>query len=109
MLAYDWPGNVRELANTLERAVALTDHDTIVAEDLASLRNGGVADGHFHAAARGGLTLAEVCRSYARSVLDVHEGNKAAAARALDIDRRTLYRMLDGDAGTEETLSEGQK
>jgi len=33
--AYSWPGNVRELANMLERAVALTEHDTILLEDLA--------------------------------------------------------------------------
>ena len=31
---YAWPGNVRELANLLERAVALSDHDTLLPEDL---------------------------------------------------------------------------
>ena len=30
----DWPGNVRELANVVERAVALTEHDTIVLDDV---------------------------------------------------------------------------
>src|SRR2546423_1300444 len=32
--AYDWPGNVRELRNTLERATALTNDDTLTAEQL---------------------------------------------------------------------------
>jgi DNA-binding NtrC family response regulator len=94
LLAYDWPGNVRELANVLERAVALTDHDTILPEDVTDIAavNGGKDE--LASAARDGLTLAEISRSYARRVLEQHRGNKTAAARALDIDRRTLYRML---------------
>jgi two-component system response regulator PilR (NtrC family) len=36
---HDWPGNVRELENVIERAVALSPHDTITASDLpAQLR-----------------------------------------------------------------------
>ena len=102
LLAHDWPGNVRELANTIERAVALTDHDTIVPEDLSGLPAPDTeADAdRLGAAARAGLTLAAFGRSYARRVLELHGGNKAAAARALDIDRRTLYRMLDDEAGS---------
>src|SRR6185369_151691 len=34
LVAYQWPGNVRELANLLERAVALSDHDTLLVQDL---------------------------------------------------------------------------
>ena len=34
LVTYGWPGNVRELANLIERAVAMTDHDTLVPEDL---------------------------------------------------------------------------
>jgi len=37
LVRHDWPGNVRELANVVERAVALTDHDTIVLEDVRDL------------------------------------------------------------------------
>jgi two-component system response regulator HydG len=33
--AYDWPGNVRELENAIERAVILSDSDTIAASGLA--------------------------------------------------------------------------
>ena len=33
-LAYAWPGNVRELRDAMERAVALTAHSTLTADDL---------------------------------------------------------------------------
>ena len=35
LLEYSWPGNVRELENTIERAVALSQHDRITIADLA--------------------------------------------------------------------------
>jgi len=108
LLRQEWPGNVRELANALERAVALADHDTILPEDV--MPRGGTSDGQDElvSAAAAGLTLADVARSYARQVLERHHGNKAAAARALDIDRRTLYRMLGGEeAGEEAGEAEG--
>jgi DNA-binding NtrC family response regulator len=105
LYAHDWPGNVRELANSLERAVALTDHDTILPEDIMDVAAGAPAEDEMASAARDGLTLADVSRSYARRVLERHHGNKAAAARALDIDRRTLYRML-GDPASEDDADE---
>jgi DNA-binding NtrC family response regulator len=106
LLAHDWPGNVRELANVLERAVALTDHDTILAEDVMDVASARAPDDELASAARDGVTLADVSRSYARRVLERHRGNKAAAARALDIDRRTLYRML-GDTPADDDEDEG--
>ena len=42
------------------------------------------------------MTLAEVEKRYVRHVLDAVGGNKAMAARILGIDRRSLYRRLDG-------------
>ena len=34
LLDYDWPGNVRELRNVLERAVAMTQYDRVIVDDL---------------------------------------------------------------------------
>jgi DNA-binding NtrC family response regulator len=94
LMQHDWPGNVRELANLIERAVAMTDFDTITPEDLMMLRSeDGVARMLRDASART-LPLADLSRAYARSVVEALGGNKAKAARALGIDRRTLYRML---------------
>lgn len=43
----------------------------------------------------GVLTLEELERKHVLETLDRTAGNVARAARALDIDRRTLYRKLE--------------
>lgn len=92
--AYPWPGNVRELANTLERAVALTEHDTILLEDLAQATQ-LPGDDHFPGnAAAQPMTLAELEINHIHYVLELTQGNKAQAAKILGIDRGTLYRKL---------------
>jgi two-component system response regulator HydG len=40
------------------------------------------------------ITLQEMERHYIRHVLKLFKGNKTHAARALGIDRRSLYRRL---------------
>ena len=99
LVRHDWPGNVRELANVVERAVALTDHDTIVLEDVreVGLRPPGDPTKELLAsAAERQLPLAEVERGYIRRILETNDGNVSRAARILGIDRRTLYRKLSG-------------
>ena len=92
LVSYAWPGNVRELANLLERAVALSDHDTLLPEDLdlpaAAPEQPAASPVDMN------LSLAAVERAHVDRVLEASGGNKAAAARALGIDRRTLYRHL---------------
>jgi DNA-binding NtrC family response regulator len=92
----DWPGNVRELENVIEQAVILCPEDAS-ALPLAVLPPalGGHAgtlatlSGSDHPP-----TLAEVEHDYIRRVLAETEGNKAAAARILAIDYKTLLRKL---------------
>jgi DNA-binding NtrC family response regulator len=106
LLRHPWPGNVRELANTIERAVALAEHDALVIDDLhapAPAAPPATTEAALVAAVEQGLTLAEVERAYLQAAVAVHDGNMARAARAAGIDRRTLYRKLgdaddDGDA-----------
>ncbi len=96
LMAHAWPGNVRELANLLERAVALADHDTLVPEDFDL--PGGDDSGLTSMLSRASgedAPLEEVERAYVRRVVEAQGGNKAAAARILGINRRTLYRKLD--------------
>jgi len=95
LLSYHWPGNVRELANVIERAVALSEHDTIVPEDLQFLERDDAVDSLVTRGTDGNLPLEELERAYVRSVVQAQGGNKAAAARILKITRNTLYRKLD--------------
>ncbi|QDE72164.1 sigma-54-dependent transcriptional regulator [Myxococcus xanthus] len=98
LMAHAWPGNVRELANLLERAVALADHDTLVPEDFDLPGSGDSGLTSLLSRASGeDAPLEEVERAYVRRVVEAQGGNKAAAARILGINRRTLYRKLDLD------------
>jgi two-component system response regulator AtoC len=97
LVAYDWPGNVRELQNCIERAVALARFEQIVVEDLPEKIRDHRAS-HVLVAADDPSELVpmeEVERRYVLRVLDAVHGNKAAAARILGFERKTLYRKLE--------------
>jgi DNA-binding NtrC family response regulator len=86
-----WPGNVRELENVIERALVLGAGTVITLEDLPEgLREQPVTDG----SPAGGQRLADVEREHIDRTLRSVSGNKAAAARVLGLDRKTLYRKL---------------
>jgi two-component system response regulator HydG len=97
LLHYAWPGNVRELQNTIERAVALTQHEQLIAEDLPErIRSYGPA--HVLVASQDPSELVPmevVERRYIARVLESVAGNKTLAARILGFDRKTLYRKLE--------------
>jgi DNA-binding NtrC family response regulator len=88
-----WPGNVRELSNTIERAIALGEHDTLTLDDLRST-SARHSDVDLDEALAGDVSLDELERRYIARVLRRAQGNKNEAARILGIDRRTLYRKL---------------
>ena len=87
MADYPWPGNVRELQNAIERAVVLCKGDTIEAAHFPFTTNG-------HVAAATSLTLASAEEAHIRKVLATMSFNVAQAARALEIDRVTLYNKM---------------
>ena len=105
LLAYAWPGNVRELQNSMERAVALAQHQEVVVEDLpekmrryrpsqppaplATYAGASTADGPAEL-----VSMEEVQRRHALRVLEAVGGNKNMATRILGWDRKTLYRRL---------------
>ena len=91
--AHGWPGNVRELRHAIESAAVLAEGEVIAATDLpAPLAAGGPAA--LQAAARDGLTLADVERAYIDEILRRTGGNKTEAARILGIHRKTLHEKL---------------
>ena len=93
--AYHWPGNVRQLINALERAKILCNNETIRVTDLP---REVVQRATSPAEASDVLTtddLSALQRSKVVEVLRREAGNKSKAARALGIDRRKLYRLLE--------------
>ncbi len=99
---YHWEGNVRELENAILHAVSLAD-DIVNPEHLpARIRDFRKAAAFPSAAGaeivendgKGWKTLAEKETEYANKVLDHTGGNKQAAARLLNIDRKTLSRII---------------
>jgi DNA-binding NtrC family response regulator len=97
-----WPGNARQLANTLERAIILSEHDVLTLDDfqprLPKPDDQDTIDreGEFlQAMLSRGLTLQDLERRYIEEALKFTEGNKAETARLLAIDRKTLYRKID--------------
>jgi len=95
LMNYSWPGNVRELEHAIERAVTLSESDTISAEDfppamLERQADQVVLDQNLAKLA----PLADVERDYVWQVLQALGGNKLQAAKVLQIDRKTLYKKI---------------
>jgi two-component system response regulator HydG len=95
LLDYAWPGNVRELRNAMERAVALTQYENLVVEDLPEkIRSYRGTEMIIGSNASELVSMEETERCYILHVLKAVGGNKAHAARVLGFDRKTLYRKL---------------
>ncbi|HXU64351.1 MAG TPA: sigma-54 dependent transcriptional regulator [Polyangia bacterium] len=99
LCAYPWPGNVRELENVIERALILARGPEITAADLEFTRR--PLPGASPAAGRpgdGARPLSERLHEQERAAIvaaiDAAQGNIAHAARALGINRSTLYYRL---------------
>ncbi len=94
LLRYDWPGNVRELENTIERAMVLEESTTL---QLSSLPEWIVesAEQAPPGGAYGIRPLWQVERDHIEQTLRRLGWNKAQAAKALGIDRKTLYAKLE--------------
>ncbi len=86
--AHDWPGNVRELENSIERAMVVGRPPLIRGEDLPF--GGGEGPGGMDGAA----SLALMEKQHINRVLEETGWNISRAARALDIDRTTLYAKI---------------
>ncbi len=96
LVHYSWPGNVRELQNCIERAVAVANFGALGVEDLPEkIRQYEPGPLPMHQQGHQALvTVEEVERRHILHVLDILSGNRTEAAKALGLDRKTLYRKL---------------
>jgi DNA-binding NtrC family response regulator len=91
---FTWPGNVRQLINALDRAKILADEGLIRLRDLPpEITSHEVIPRS--APDDTGDDLASIERAHIVAVLKRERGNKARAARALGVNRRSLYRLLE--------------
>lgn len=91
---YHWPGNVRELENIIERAVLLSKGPVIDIQDLPTY----VREAHISSGQQGIVTLkqarAEPEKRLILQALEVHQWNRMQTAKALGINRTTLYKKM---------------
>jgi DNA-binding NtrC family response regulator len=92
LVEYQWPGNVRELKNVIERAVVLTEGDTIMLSDLPEKVVGKRRSLQVCSSLR--VCLNNYEHHLLQSTLRARNYNKEAAAQTLGIDLATLYRKL---------------
>ena len=95
---YRWSGNIRELKNTIEKAVIMSDGDTLTMDDLQlSIPSGGQqsADGQPKPAMEYcGETLEMQEEKTIRAAMEKCGGNLSLVAKTLNISRPTLYSKL---------------
>jgi Nif-specific regulatory protein len=92
MLSYSWPGNIRELENCIERACVIGKNSWIRKEDLfLKLGNEAGAD----EGDRNLKTAINIFKThFIQKVLEENSWNQTEAAKALDIQRTYLSRLI---------------
>jgi DNA-binding NtrC family response regulator len=93
---YDWPGNIRQLQNVIEQSAIVCDDRQLTVPDSALASRRSTATGAHGADALFAErpTLEEVKKRYIRHLLASTRGNMLRTAAILDVDRRSLYRMI---------------
>jgi len=92
-----WRGNVRELRNTIERAAIRARGRRVDVGDVGAVPTQGSQDrapGEAPGSAGAIAPLVEVEKEHISRALDACGWNRSAAARALGIDRRTLFAKI---------------
>lgn len=92
LLNHDWPGNVRELRNRIERAVAISDGESISIDDL--FPEGRLDEAPLAGGEQVGIgdVAREAIRTRVREALRKTGGNQTEAAKLLNVSRTTIWK-----------------
>ena len=104
LISYPWKGNIRELQNCLEKAVIMSEGETLAQKDIMSAgaasewkdipespssgQTSGISGGSSED------TLEMIEEKAIRSAMKKYNGNLSLVAKTLDISRPTLYNKL---------------
>lgn len=88
-----WEGNVRELESAVRRAVLMRESDEIGAGDLGFANEPN--DANDHVVRPLAMARDEFLRGYVREVVERFGGNRTAAAEALHVTPRTIFKYLE--------------
>ncbi len=94
LIDHTWPGNVRELGNAIERLILLAEDGRVSTDDLPlDMASSATTESAFRLPP-GGLSWERHERHCLAQALDLAGGNRAQAARLLDLPYKAfLYRL----------------
>ncbi len=93
--SYSWPGNVRQLQNAIERAKVLAEESRIELKNMPSAIMDVDAEPIHAAIQNGEVDLETLNKMHVIQTYERCDKNKTKTARALGINRRSLYRLLE--------------
>jgi DNA-binding NtrC family response regulator len=91
---YAWPGNIRELENVIERAALLSKGKFIGIEDLPSSITQEQGQHKAYRPMSLKEAMAEPEKKIIRQLLEANQWNRQATAKALQINRTTLFKKM---------------
>lgn len=87
LLKCEWRGNIRELSHTVEKAVIISDKETIGCDELQITTQNEDKEAE-------NTTIEHMERQMISEALQKYEGNLSLAAEKLGISRQTLYNKM---------------
>ena len=88
---HNWPGNIRELMHAVERAVILSESNSLKPHDFFSNQHDTQEEGNVP----NNYNLEDTEKLLIRKALDKYNGNISKASKELGLTRASLYRRIE--------------